>query len=110
VKVREGIFPKSSRSEKDPEGGLWFLAIWCGPLVGLPVDRLGSSDILISFLLFRTSPPRRTVLVLLLVLDGLNQLASNTQFKALEIIGRRDSYQGPIQRVGDDSRWDALCC
>jgi hypothetical protein len=54
VKVREGIFPKSSRSEKDPEGALRFLAIWCGPLVGLPVDRLGFSDILASFLLFRT--------------------------------------------------------
>jgi hypothetical protein len=54
VKVREGIFPKSSRSEKDPEGGLGFLAMRCGSLVGLPVDRLGSSDILISFLLFRT--------------------------------------------------------
>ena len=54
MKVREGIFPKSSRSEKDPEGALRFLAIWCGPLVGLPVDRLGFSDILISFLLFRT--------------------------------------------------------
>jgi hypothetical protein len=54
VKVREGIFPKSSRSEKDPEGGLGFLAMRCGSLVGLPVDRLGFSDILISFLLFRT--------------------------------------------------------
>ncbi len=54
MKVREGIFPKSSRSEKDPEGALWFLAIWCGSIVGLPVDRLGFSDILISFLLFRT--------------------------------------------------------
>jgi hypothetical protein len=54
VKVREEIFPKSSRSEKDPEGALGFLAIWCGSLVGLPVDRLGFSDILASFLLFRT--------------------------------------------------------
>ncbi len=54
MKFREGIFPKSSRSEKDPEGGLDLFAIRCGSLVGLPVDRLGSSDILISFLLFRT--------------------------------------------------------
>ena len=52
MKAHDGIFPKSSRSGKDPQGGLGFFVIWCGSLVGLPVDRLGFSDILISFLLF----------------------------------------------------------
>jgi hypothetical protein len=37
------------------------------------------------------SPPRRTVLVL--VIDGLNRLASNAIFKALENIRRRDIYR-----------------
>jgi hypothetical protein len=38
---------------------------------------------------FVLSPPRRTVLVLLLVLDCLHRLASNTIFEALRVLASR---------------------
>jgi hypothetical protein len=43
------------------------------------------------FVVLVLSPPRRTVLVL--VIDGLNRLASNAIFKARENIRRRDIYR-----------------
>jgi len=46
--------------------------------------------VLVSYF-FVLSPPRRTVLVL--VLDGLHRLASNTIIEVLESLGSRDIYR-----------------
>ena len=54
--------------------------------LGYSGDHCGQSLVSCFFVL---SPPRRTVLVLLLVLEDLTRLAANTIFEAFESVSRR---------------------